>query len=126
MKEVNQWSFYEHYLIIYLIEKFIFTFLTLSLPIPAGITTPIYVIGAVIGQLYCSLLLRTLNAMNFDGVMKFRGIYSIIGAASLTTAVTRQVSVAVITLELSGHMSHAVPVLVCVITSYIISELINP
>ena len=64
--------------------------------------------------------------MNFDGVLRYRGLYSIIGAASLTTSVTRQVSIAVITLELSGHMNHAVPVLLCVLISYIISELINP
>jgi len=35
------------------------------------------------------------------------------------------VSVAVIVLELNGHMSHVVPVLVSVILAYIIAELVN-
>lgn len=63
--------------------------------------------------------------MNFVGLIQFRGVYSIIGASALTASVTRTVSVAVIVLELNGHMSHAIPVFLAVITAYIISELIN-
>ena len=44
----------------------------------------------------------------------------------MTASVTRTVSVAVIALEINGHMNHAVPVFFGVITAYIISELINP
>lgn len=64
--------------------------------------------------------------MNAHGIIMYRGVYSIIGASALTASVTRTVSVAVIVLELNGHLSHVVPVLVSVITAYIISELINP
>ena len=64
--------------------------------------------------------------MKAHDLVLYRGIYSIIGASALTASVTRTVSVAVIVLELNGHMSHVVPVLVSVITAYIISELINP
>jgi H+/Cl- antiporter ClcA len=44
----------------------------------------------------------------------------------MTASITKTVSVAVIVLELNGHLSHAVPVMIAVITSYIISELIYP
>ena len=44
----------------------------------------------------------------------------------MTASVTRTVSVAMIVLELNGHLSHAVPCMVCVLSSYFISELIKP
>ena len=53
-------------------------------------------------------------------------MYSILGAAAMTASVTRTISVAVIVLELNGHMSHAVPVMVCVMISYATSEYLRP
>lgn len=44
----------------------------------------------------------------------------------MTASVTRTVSVAMIVLELNGHLSHAVPAMVCVLSSYFISELLKP
>ena len=58
--------------------------------------------------------------------MQFRGIYSILGAAAFCGSVTRTVSVAMIVLELNGHLSHACPLMVCVLSSYAISEWIKP
>ena len=55
-------------------------------------------------------------------MVKSMGIYSILGAAAMTSSVTRTVSVAVIVLELNGHLTHLVPCLVCVISSYATSE----
>ena len=65
-------------------------------------------------------------SLDYHDTIKYRGIYSMIGAASLTASVTRTISVAIITLELLGHLSHVVPILTAVLTSYIISELIYP
>ena len=53
-------------------------------------------------------------------------MYSILGAAAMTASVTRTISVAMIVLELNGHLSHAVPCMVCVLSSYFISELLKP
>ena len=55
-----------------------------------------------------------------------RGVYSILGAAAMTSSVTRTVSVAMIVLELNGHLSHAVPLMVCVLSSYAMSEYLVP
>lgn len=44
----------------------------------------------------------------------------------MTASVTRTVSVAMIVLELNGHLSHAVPCMVCVLSSYFISEYLRP
>jgi hypothetical protein len=55
----------------------------------------------------------------------YRGVYPILGAAAMTGSVTRTISVAMIVLELNGHLSHAVPTMVCVLASYGTSELIK-
>ena len=44
----------------------------------------------------------------------------------MTSSVTGTVSVSMIVLELNGHLSHAVPIMVCVLCSYGISEWIKP
>ena len=53
-------------------------------------------------------------------------MYSIMGAAGVTGSINRAISVAIITLELNGHMSHVVPVMTCVIISYATSEVLSP
>ena len=44
----------------------------------------------------------------------------------MTGSVTRTVSVAMIVLELNGHLSHACPLMVCVLSSYAMSEYLKP
>jgi H+/Cl- antiporter ClcA len=60
------------------------------------------------------------------GVIQYRGIYSVIGAAAMTGCVTRTVSVAVIVLEVNGHMSHLLPVMMTVVASFMVSEWLRP
>lgn len=118
---------YDGLLMLYIVQKFIFTIFTLSCPIPGGIFTPTFTIGAVFGQLYISLVLKAIVFLGYSpDVIKFRGVYSILGAAAMTGSVTRTVSVAMIVLELNGHLSHLVPTMVCVICSYGVSELLRP
>jgi H+/Cl- antiporter ClcA len=59
-------------------------------------------------------------------IIHFRGVYSLLGAAAFCGSVTRTVSVSMIVLELNGHLSHACPIMVCVLTSYTVSEYIKP
>jgi H+/Cl- antiporter ClcA len=60
MDNENLWCLYDGFLILYIIQKFVFTALTLSCPIPGGIFTPTFAIGAVVGQLYVSVLIKIL------------------------------------------------------------------
>ena len=85
-----------------------FTALTLSCPVPGGIFTPTFALGAVLGQLYISQMLSILQFFGYEDYVEYRGIYSVLGAAAMTSSVTRTVSVAMIVLELNGHLSHAV------------------
>lgn len=116
----------EKYLFVYIILKLIFTILSVSCTIPYGIFTPSFTLGIVCGQLYCQTLIRILSWFDIKNVIKSRSLYSIIGASALTSSVTRTVSVSLIILELNGHLSHAVPVMISSLTAYIISETVNP
>jgi len=113
-------------MVLYIVQKFVFTALTLSCPIPGGIFTPTFAIGAVLGQLYISIVIEILGFFGVTNYVQYRGVYSILGAAATTASVTRTVSVAMIVLELNGHLSHAVPCMMCVLFSYFISEFIKP
>lgn len=126
MEKEASWILYDGYLVMFIIMKFIFTGLTLSCAVPGGIFTPTFAIGAVVGQLYVSTVRKILLFFGIYNYIEFRGVYSIIGAAAMTASVTRTVSVAMIVLELNGHLSHAVPCMVCVLSSYFISEFLRP
>jgi len=43
----------------------------------------------------------------------------------MTGSVTRTVSVVMIVIELNGHLSHAVPLMICVLCAYWTSEYIK-
>jgi len=96
--------------------KFTLTTLSLSCPIPAGVFTPTFVLGAVFGRLYGYVL-----KLAFGEIIN-ETAYSIIGAASVTSSVTRTISVAMIIFEINGELSYMIPVLLGVLLSYAISN----
>jgi len=126
LNDDNAWILHEGFMALFIVQKFIATAFTLSCVVPGGIFTPTFAIGAVLGQLYVSVLRKVLLFFGIKSYIQYRGVYSILGAAAMTASVTRTVSVAMIVLELNGHLSHAVPCMVCVLSSYFISELIKP
>ena len=56
----TQWVLYEGYMLMFLALKFVATAFTLSCPVPGGIFTPTFALGAVLGQLYVSSLRKVL------------------------------------------------------------------
>ena len=123
--DVKKWQMYDSYLFLFCVEKFLITAFTLSCKIPGGIFTPTFCLGAVFGQFYVSNLIKLLAWVGVKDYIQYRGVYSILGAAAVTGSVTRTCSVAIIVLELNGHLSHAVPTMVCVLASYATSEMIK-
>lgn len=43
----------------------------------------------------------------------------------MTGSVTRTVSVVMVVIEMNGHLSHTVPLMICVVASYVTSEYIK-
>jgi chloride channel 2 len=103
-------------LLIFVIIKFILEVIAISWPIPAGVFTPTFVLGAGFGRLY-GYVLRQLVGPSIN-----EAAYAIIGAAWVTSSVTRTISVAMIVFELNGELSYMIPVLFAVLISYAISN----
>ena len=49
MDDTVQWEYGENYMITFVLLKFVFTILSLTCNVPAGIFTPVFTIGAVFG-----------------------------------------------------------------------------
>lgn len=71
--------------------------LAVTCPIPAGVFTPIFTLGASFGRLFGFILFCI-----FDFDRSYIGMYAIIGAAGVASSVTRTISVCVIVFELTG------------------------
>lgn len=106
------------HMITYSIGKFVMTLISVSCPIPCGVFTPIFALGAVTGRLYGEMC----NYM-FDSTHP--GVYALIGAACLASSVTHTISVIVIVFELSGQISYLPFMLVGVLCSYSITTLLS-
>lgn len=98
----------------------------MSCPIPAGVFTPVFTLGAVFGRLYGYTIIRVFGIstlrMSLSLIISDESIYAIIGAAAVTSSVTRTLSVAMIVFELNGQLSHMMPVLIGVLISYHVSN----
>ncbi|CAI9566335.1 unnamed protein product [Staurois parvus] len=68
------------------------------------------------------------NGILFDGIVYkiLPGGYAVIGAAALTGAVTHTVSTAVICFELTGQISHILPMLFSVIMANVVAQNLQP
>lgn len=82
-------------LAIFSVAKFVMTAISVTSPIPCGVFTPVFTMGASIGRLVGWIV---------DGFVgtEYAGVYAIVGAAAVTASVTHTVSVAVIVFELTG------------------------
>ncbi|XP_073674362.1 chloride channel protein 2-like [Garra rufa] len=113
----------------FVIMKFWMSAISITLPIPCGSFVPIFVIGAAFGRLVGEGLATLLpDGFNIDGHIYHivPGAYAVIGAAALTAGVTHTVSTAVIMMELTGHISYSLPILISVIIANMVSQSIQP
>ncbi|EPB65833.1 chloride transporter, ClC family, partial [Ancylostoma ceylanicum] len=103
-----------HSLAAFQVAYFFLSIIASTLPVPAGIFMPVFVIGAAFGRTVGELL--RLNYPNgvIEGILATRvhpGIYAVAGAAAFCGAVTHTVSVAVIVFELTGQLVLLIPVM---------------
>jgi chloride channel 2 len=108
-------------LLIYVILKFILIILAVSSPIPAGLITPSFILGAVFGRLYGHII-RNIGIMIGYELVKYEGIYAIVGSAAMASGVTRTLSIAMIIFEIIGQTTHMIPILIGVLLSYAVSS----
>lgn len=103
-------------LLIYAIIKLIITCMSISLPIPCGLFTPLFIVGAAVGRLYGEIVDTLILAIDIE-----TGAYAVVAAAAITAGATQTLSTAVIVFELTGQLDHMLPVLVATLIAYSVS-----
>ncbi|EYC27002.1 hypothetical protein Y032_0009g467 [Ancylostoma ceylanicum] len=118
-----------HSLAAFQVAYFFLSIIASTLPVPAGIFMPVFVIGAAFGRTVGELL--RLNYPNgvIEGILATRvhpGIYAVAGAAAFCGAVTHTVSVAVIVFELTGQLVLLIPVMIAVLVANAVCSYLQP
>ncbi|XP_043935803.1 chloride channel protein 1 [Protopterus annectens] len=116
-------------LLLFFVMKFWMSAVSTTLPIPCGAFMPVFVLGAAFGRIVGEIMATLFpNGILFDGIIYriLPGGYAVIGAAALTGAVTHTVSTAVICFELTGQISHILPMMVAVILANMVAQSLQP
>lgn len=95
--------------------------LCISLRLPTGVWVPTFISGAAFGRLFGEVLADTIPTS--EGINP--GTYALAGAAAFGGASTRAVSVAVITLEITGDMNLMLPIFCAVLAAMGVSHLFS-
>lgn len=94
-------------LALFIVLKFLLTAISLGLPVPCGLYTPVFLMGAAGGRLIGEII-----ALFFEDGYIIPGGYAVVGAAAMSAGVTRTISTAVIVFEVTGQLEFLFPVLV--------------
>ncbi|XP_047200030.1 chloride channel protein 1 isoform X1 [Hippoglossus stenolepis] len=116
-------------LLLFLFMKFWMSAVATTMPIPSGAFMPVFILGAAFGRLVGEIMATLFpQGIVFDGILYriIPGGYAVIGAAALTGAVTHTVSTAVICFELTGQISHILPMMVAVILANMVAQGLQP
>ncbi|XP_076864180.1 chloride channel protein 1a isoform X2 [Brachyhypopomus gauderio] len=116
-------------LIVFLIMKFWMSAISTTMPVPSGAFMPVFVLGAAFGRLVGEIMATLFpHGILFDGILYriIPGGYAVIGAAAMSGAVTHTVSTAVICFELTGQISHVLPMMVAVILANMVAQGLQP
>ncbi|XP_053307318.1 chloride channel protein 1 isoform X2 [Spea bombifrons] len=114
---------------LFFIMKFLMSVVATTMPIPCGAFMPVFVLGAAFGRIVGELMAFLFpSGIEFDEIVYkiLPGGYAVIGAAALTGAVTHTVSTAVICFELTGQISHILPMLISVIMANVVAQNLQP
>jgi chloride channel 2 len=95
----------------FIVIKLIYTAAAVSLPLPCGLYLPMFVMGAATGRLYGEIL-----NLIWPGLAE-PGAYSVVAAAAFVGGGTHAVSTAVVVFELTGQLTHMIPVLIGVLVA---------
>ncbi|TSK34827.1 Chloride channel protein 1 [Bagarius yarrelli] len=116
-------------LLLFFIMKFWMSAVSTTMPIPSGAFMPVFILGAAFGRIVGEIMATLFpNGILFDGIVYriLPGGYAVIGAAAMTGAVTHTVSTAVICFELTGQISHILPMMVAVILANMVAQGLQP
>ncbi|KAM8972719.1 chloride channel protein ClC-Kb-like [Pelodytes ibericus] len=109
----------------FIVLKFFMLLFANTMIIPAGYFLPTFVYGAGLGRLYGEILAKIFPEGIISEGVQIRinpAGYALAGAAAYSGAVTHTISTALLVFELTGQMSHILPVLIAVLIANAISQ----
>ncbi|KAG5329820.1 CLCN2 protein, partial [Acromyrmex charruanus] len=116
-------------LLSFVLFTFIFSIISSTVPVPSGIFIPVFKIGAALGRMVGeAMALWFPTGVRYGGVITpiVPGGYATVGAAAFSGAVTHTISVSVIIFEMTGQITHIVPIMIAVLISNAIAALLQP
>ncbi|XP_064547910.1 chloride channel protein 2 isoform X3 [Drosophila montana] len=116
-------------LVIFTIFTFFFSIIASTIPVPSGMFIPVFKIGAAFGRLVGELMASWFpHGVRYGGRLSpiMPGGYAVVGAAAFSGSVTHTVSVAVIIFEMTGQITHVVPVMIAVLVGNAVAALLQP
>lgn len=106
MKIISQYA--PLHLLIFAALRMFLTSVSVLLPVPCGLFSPVFLIGGALGRLVGEVV----ASMSSNIV---RGGYAVVGAAAFSGAVTRSLATSMILFELTGQLHHMIPVMLSVL-----------
>ncbi|XP_015179566.1 PREDICTED: chloride channel protein 2 isoform X5 [Polistes dominula] len=116
-------------LLSYVLFTFIFSIISSTVPVPSGIFIPVFKIGAALGRTVGEAMAFWFpTGVRYNGIITpiIPGGYATVGAAAFSGAVTHTISVSVIIFEMTGQITHIVPIMIAVLISNAIAALLQP
>ncbi|XP_043072778.1 chloride channel protein 2a isoform X6 [Puntigrus tetrazona] len=116
-------------LLLFIVMKFWMSAVATTMPVPCGAFMPVFLIGAAFGRLVGESMAAVFpEGIHADSTVYpiVPGGYAVVGAAALSGAVTHTVSTAVIVFELTGQISHILPVMIAVILANAVAQSLQP
>lgn len=136
---VDEWDHIKHWLtpytgifmnlIIYILSTFFLSILAATLPVPTGVLIPAFKVGAAFGRLMGEAMhVWFPEGVRYGGIISYvvPGGYATVGAAAFSGAVTHTISISVIVFEMTGQITHCIPVLIAVLIANAIASLLQP
>lgn len=109
--------------------QFIFSIICSTIPVPSGSFIPVFKIGAGFGRIVGELMHMWFpSGMRYGGQVAtiIPGGYATVGAAAFSGAVTHTISVSVIVFEMTGQITHIIPIMIAVLIANAIASLLAP
>ncbi|KAG8306976.1 Chloride channel protein 2 [Homalodisca vitripennis] len=124
----------------FMLYTWFFSIVCSTIPVPSGSFIPVFKIGAAFGRVVGELIHLSfpkgvrhgkLNTpiipgeISTDTLLLTRG-YATVGAAAMAGAVTHTISVSVIVFEMTGQITHIIPIMIAVLIANAIAALLQP
>ncbi|KAE9555447.1 hypothetical protein FO519_001384 [Halicephalobus sp. NKZ332] len=107
----------------FLVVYYMFVVIASTVPVPAGMFVPSFVLGGVIGRLFGELVAFWWDRSD---IHIYPGVYAVVGAAAFCGGVSHTVSVAVIIFELTGQLVYIIPVMIAVLVANAVCSYLQP